>query len=128
MHYYEEKILSKLVLLNDLILTFSSLLTYKILKGHPWIHKSCYQAGVNFINVKPANFTYECHFGSFFSSYLYVKKSSHLQCTQIFLFNDTLVFQWLWICKLKCFLWVDFVLLSKWSTLVLCSWVFAKMP
>jgi len=33
-----------------------------------------YPPGVNFINVKRANFTYKCHFGSFFSSYLYVKK------------------------------------------------------
>jgi len=30
--------------------------------------------GVNFINVKHANFLYERRFGSFFSSYLYVEK------------------------------------------------------
>jgi len=29
----------------------------------------------NFANVKLANFTYKCHFGSFFSSYVYVKKA-----------------------------------------------------
>ncbi len=34
--------------------------------------------GVNFINVKLANFTYECHFGSFFTSYLYVKKAAEM--------------------------------------------------
>ena len=34
--------------------------------------------GVNFMNVKRANFTHECHFGSFFSSYLYVKKAAEM--------------------------------------------------
>jgi len=32
--------------------------------------------GVNFINIKSANFTYEWHFGSFFFSYVYVKKAA----------------------------------------------------
>ncbi len=34
--------------------------------------------GVNFINVKRMNFLYKCHFGSFFSSYLYVKKAAEM--------------------------------------------------
>jgi len=29
-------------------------------------------SGVNFINILSTNFSYECHFGSFFSSYMYV--------------------------------------------------------
>ncbi len=38
-------------------------------------YKRCH-SGVNFINFKLANFTYECHFSSIFSSYMYVKKAS----------------------------------------------------
>jgi len=35
--------------------------------------------GVNFINVKHAFFSYEWHFGSFFSSYMYIVKAAETQ-------------------------------------------------
>ncbi len=34
------------------------------------------RSGVNFINIKCANFLYKCQFSSFFSSYVYVKKAA----------------------------------------------------
>ncbi len=39
---------------------------------HPWRRPRLRLSGVNFINVKRANFLYECHFGSFF--YVHVTK------------------------------------------------------
>jgi len=37
---------------------------------------SVMSAGVNFINVKRTYFLYEWHFGSFFSSYMYIVKAA----------------------------------------------------
>ncbi len=42
-------------------------------------------SGINFINVKCANFSYECHFSSFFSSYVYVKKAAETTFVQKFI-------------------------------------------
>jgi len=39
--------------------------------------------GVNFINVKCTNFLYECHFGSFFSSYMYVVKAAKMTFVRV---------------------------------------------
>jgi len=40
------------------------------------------RAGVNFINVIRKNFLYECHFGSFFSSYVYIENAAETTFVQ----------------------------------------------
>jgi len=46
------------------------------------------QAGVNFINIKHANFSYEGSFWLLFSSYMYIKKTTFVRKISTFNFDE----------------------------------------